>query len=134
MTKPAAVFDWQIGRLRVLVPAAVYGVAGAAAVMVAIDWTVAWLYVGVVGLLWIDESAQWIRQRGRRRTLTLTPNGIAMDADSYRARRAWLGPGWTAVCLQAGDGRCHWAHFVRDELTADAQAALRRHVKSLEYL
>jgi hypothetical protein len=134
MTAPAAVFDWQVGCLRAFVPGTVYGVASAAAVMIAIDWTVAWLYVGVIGLLWMHESAQWIRQRGRRRTLTLTPNGVAIDAHTYRARRAWLGPGWTAVWLQAGDGRCRWAHFVRDELTADAQAALRRHVESLEYL
>jgi hypothetical protein len=126
--------DWRIGYARILLPAAVHGVAVAAAVEALGEWWGAWLFIGVIGVSAVDEIASWVRERGRSRTLALIPSGIAIDTQSYRARRAWLGPGWTVVWLSSGNGRLTLLHVMRGEVTIDAHAALRRHVKALEYV
>jgi hypothetical protein len=53
-----------------------------------------------------------------------------MGATEYRAKRAWFGPGCTAVWLRAAKQR-RLIYVVRGEIGAADHAALRRHLKSL---
>jgi hypothetical protein len=134
MIAPIAPIDWRIGSARILLPATIHGVAAVAAAEAAREWPAMWLFAVAVAVSAVDDLKIWIRERGRLRTLALVPGGISIDAQRYRARRAWLGPGWTAIWLRADDGRRRLVYVMRGEVTVAAHAALRRHLKSLGYV
>ena len=133
MMASAQRIDWQIGSTRLLLPALVPVVAMFAALEIASTWPVWWAFVGAVSASAVYEAVTWRRERCYIRTLDLIVGGVAVDSRVYQARRAWLGPGLTAIWLEAaGAGRL--LYVMRREVTPGAYAALRRHVKSLEFL
>lgn len=125
--------DWRIGRRRMLLPAAVHALAGLAAVELARERAWMWAYVGGVVVSAIAEWTRMRRARGVVHELGLCPGGITVDALAYRARRAWLGPGWTVVWLTARGQRRRLLQVWRGEVTDADHAALRRHMKALDF-
>jgi hypothetical protein len=79
------------------------------------------------------DAWRWTRDRAASATLSLVPDGIVIGAIEYRVRRAWLGPGATAVWLRGADRRRRMIFVVRGETDAAAYAALRRHVNGLKF-
>ena len=134
MIASAAVIDWRIGRSRLLLPAVIHSVAAVAFVEIAMEWSSAWLLVGAVGISAVEDVLRWVRERRESRVLTLIPGGVAIDGQSYSAARAWLGPGGTAIWLRTATGRRNLMYVMRGEVSVADHAALRRHVKSFEFV
>ena len=130
MTGAPTAIDWRVGRLRTLLPIAVHGVALAAALELARERPMAWFLVVGVLVSAVAECLAWMSERGRAHRLSLIAGGIGIDSTQYGARRAWFGPGCTAVWLRAAKRR-RLVYVVRGEIAAADHAALRRHLKSL---
>jgi hypothetical protein len=126
---PTAI-DWRVGWLRALLGATVHSAALWSTLQLAAEMPAAWILVTGVLLSAAAECIGWLRARRHRRTLVLIAGGLEIDGLAFRARRAWLGPGWTAVRLGTAKHR-RLLHVMRDEVTAADHAALRRHLKSL---
>ena len=125
--------DWRVGRGHFVLPAAVHATAIVAAVDLALERPWVWMVVGALVLSAIDEAVRVLRERGVPRVLGLCPGGITIDALEYRARRARLGPGSTAVWLGATGGQRRLLYVLRGEATPADHAALRRHLKALDF-
>jgi hypothetical protein len=133
MIAPVQTIEWRIGRARLLLPATVHGVALIAGIEIAPEWPAAWAFVVIVTLSALAEALRWNAERRRSNVLVLTAGGIAIGADAYRAVRAWLGPGCTAVWLKATTRRPRLIYVVRGEVAPADHAALRRHLKAMEF-
>ena len=133
MTALIPLLEWRPGRGRLLLPAAVHAIAAYAAIDLALQWQWAWLFVAVVLLSAGDELRRWRRACRRSYVLGLCSGGIVIDETRYRARRGWLGPLGTAVWLTDPGGRRRLLSIWRGELTGADYAALRRHVKALDF-
>ncbi len=129
---PTAPIEWRVGTARIVLAVTVHAVSMIASIAIALDWYGAWLLVGAVGVSTVDEAVRWSRARGCVRRLELFAGGVAVDSQRHRARRAWLGPGWSAIWLTSVSGRRRLLHVMRGEVSQMDHAALRRHVKSLE--
>ncbi len=125
-------FDWRVGRLRLLLPAAIHVIALMAMLQLAREWAVVWILVGGLALSAADEGRRWLRERHCLRKLVLIPGGIQIDAVAYQVRSAWLGPGLTALWLEPTKRRRRLMYVVRGEVLPGDHAALRRHAKTLE--
>ena len=125
--------DWRVGRGHLVLPGAVHATAILAAVDLALEWPWLWMLVGAVALSAIDEGVRVLRECGVPHALGLCPGGVTIDALEYRARRAWLGPGSTAVWLSATGGKRRLLYVLRGEATPADHAALRRHLKALDF-
>lgn len=125
--------DWRVGQRRMMLPAAVHSLAMLAAVELARERSWMWAFAGIVGLSAIAEVARQLRERGVLHELGLCPGGITLDALEYRAQRAWLGPGCTAVWLKGARRRRRLVYVWRGEVTDADYAALRRHMKALDF-
>ena len=133
MIATAQTIEWRIGRARLLLPAAVHGVALIAGIEIALEWPAAWAFVAIVTVSALADAARWNTERRRSNVLVLIAGGVAIGADAYRAVRAWLGPGCTAVWLKATTGRTRLIYVVRGEVAHADHAALRRHLKAMEF-
>jgi len=133
MIATAQTIEWRVGRARLLLPAAVHGVALIAGIEIALEWPAAWAFVAIVTVSALVDAARWNTERHRSNVLVLTAGGVAIGADAYRAVRAWLGPGCTAVWLKATTGRPRLIYVVRGEVAHADHAALRRHLKAMEF-
>jgi hypothetical protein len=126
--------EWRVGRARLLLPAAVHGVALIAGVEISLEWPAAWMFIAIVGLSAVADLLRWAAERRESNVLVLIPGGVAIDASVYGAVRAWLGPGCVAIWLKAvTTGRRRLIYVVRGEVTHADHAALRRHVKAMEF-
>jgi hypothetical protein len=133
MIAAAPLVEWRVGRIRLLLPSVIHLLAATGATESALGWPWAWLLVGCVFASAVDEYLRWFRERGLVHMLDLFPGGIAIDAHNFRARRAWLGPGWTAIWLTDTNRRRRLLYVMRDEVTDHDHAALRRHVKTFDF-
>ncbi len=134
MIATAQAIDWHIGRMRLVLPTAIHVLALGTAIQLALQWTGVWLFVAVVVCSAVGEMRQWLDERQGPRGLRLIPGGIAIGTQAYDARRAWLAPGWTVIWLRNARGRRRLVHVLRSEITETDHAALRRHVKAIEYV
>ncbi len=130
--------DWRIGRRRLVLPVVVHALAALAALDLARERSSMTAFLGIVvlGAVVLSATAEWLRARrehGALHELGLCSGGITVDALEYRARRAWLGPGWTAVWLTASGRRRRLLYVWRGEVTDADHAALRRHMKALDF-
>ena len=130
--------DWRIGRRRLVLPVAVHALAVLAAIDLAREDATSWAFVGAVVLVAtvisaVAESLRAWRDHDTRHELGLWSGGIAVDAFEYRVLQAWLGPGWTAFWLTASGQRRRLLQIWRGEVTDADHAALRRHVKALDF-
>src|SRR5512144_1217257 len=125
--------EWRAGRARLLLPAAIHCAAMIAAVEIAFEWPAAWAFTAIVAASAIVDARRWAGERRESNVLVLIPGGVAIDGSAYGAGRAWLGPGCTAIWLRATTGRRRLIYVVRGEVTHADHAALRRHVKAMEY-
>ena len=133
MTGAIQWLDWRAGLGHLALPAAVHATAVLAAVDIAVERTWVWMLVGAVVLSAIDEGVRVLRERGVPHALGLCPGGITIDTIEYRARQVWLGPGSTAVWLGATGGQRRLLYVLADEVTIADHAALRRHLKTLDF-
>jgi len=130
MTGAPTAIDWRVGRLRIVLPIAIHGVALSAALELARERPMAWALVVGVLVSAAAECLAWIGERGRAHSLSLIAGGIGIGATQYGAKRAWFGPGCTAVWLRAAKQR-RLIYVVCGEVAAADHAALRRHLKTL---
>jgi len=133
MIATARTIEWRVGRARLLLPAAVHGVALIAGIELALEWPAAWVFVAIVTSSALADALRWNAERRRSNVLVLTAGGVAIGADAYHTVRAWLGPGCTAVWLKATTGRPRLIYVVRGEVAHADHAALRRHLKAMEF-
>ena len=134
MMAAAQAIEWRVGRARLLLPAAVHGVALIAGIEISRGWPAAWMFVAIVAVSAIADLLRWASERRESNMLVLIPGGVAIDANAYGAIRAWLGPGCVAIWLKAvTTGRRRLIYVVRGEVTHADHAALRRHVKAMEF-
>jgi hypothetical protein len=133
MIGPARAFDWRVGRARLLLPAAIHGVASIAAIEIALERPALWLLVAIVAASGVADLLRWAAERRESNMLLLIPGGVAIDADAYDAERAWMGPGCVAIWLKAKTGRRRLIYVVRGEVGHTDHAALRRHLKAMEF-
>jgi hypothetical protein len=134
MTAAAHRIEWRVGRIRLALPVTIHAAALIAGIEIALEWTAAWVLVAGVALSAFVDARRWVVERRESSVLVLIPGGVAIDGVAYCARRAWLGPGWAAIWLQATTGRRRLVHVVRGEVTHADHAALRRHVKAMEFV
>ena len=134
MIAAVRLIEWRVGPTRLLLPGVIHVLAATAAIDLALGCPWAWLLVCCVLASAVDESVRWVRERGGLHMLELFPGGISIDALNHRARRAWLGPGWTAIWLTDTNRRRRLLYVIRDEVTERDHAALRRHVKTFDFI
>ncbi len=133
MIAAAQAIEWRVGRARLLLPAAVHGVASIAGIQIALESPAVWVFVAIVAVSATVDWLRWAAERRESNMLVLIPGGVAIDADVYGAVRAWLGPGCVAIWLKAATGRRRLVYVVRGEVAPADHAALRRHIKELEF-
>lgn len=133
MIAAAPLIEWRVGRTRLILPGAIHLLAATAAIQLALGWPWAWIWAGGVFVSAVCESVRWFRERDVLHMLGLFPGGVTIDASKYRARRAWMGPGWTAIWLTDENRRRRIVYVIRDEVTDHDHAALRRHVKTFDF-
>src|SRR5512143_2962785 len=105
MIAAAQAIEWRVGRARLLLPAAVHGVASIAGIQIALESPAVWVFVAIVAVSATVDWLRWAAERRESNMLVLIPGGVAIDADVYGAVRAWLGPGCVAIWLKAATGR-----------------------------
>jgi hypothetical protein len=133
MIAAARTIEWRVGRARLLLPAAVHCVALITGIELTAEWPTVWLFVAIVAASAIADALWWASARRGSNVLVLIPGGVAIDGSSHRAERAWLGPGCAAIWLRAATGQRRLIYVVRGEVTRADHAALRRHVKAIEF-
>lgn len=116
-----------------VIPIVVHLIAAAAVICVAVDHGAAWTLGVVVVVSAVYDAAKLRSELRLQRTLVMHGRVMTLDGVDAYAASAWLGPGLTVVWLRRRDGRRATVTLFRSELTAAQHAAMRRHLRSLDF-
>jgi len=133
MIESGATIEWRTGPRYAAVVVAVHALSAFAVAAFAQRWPIAWASLALVVASATFDATRIARERRRVHRVRCTPLGIVLDAVECEIRNAWLALGWTVLWLRPACGRTRLLYIHRSELTRDEFAALRRHVKSLDY-
>jgi len=134
MTESGATIEWRTGPRYAAAAVAVHALAGCAAAAIAQRWPIAWALLGCVASSAALDAIRIVRERPHRHRLRCTPLGLIVDDADCEVRNAWLALGWTVLWLREPRGKTRLLYLHRSETTPAQFAALRRHVKSLDYV
>ena len=133
MIEADAAFEWRTGPRYAVAVVAVHALAGFAVAAIAQHWPVAWALLAFVVASATYDAVRLTRERRFVHRLRCTPLGVTLDDVDCEVCNAWLALGWTVLWLRTPRGRTRLLYIHRSELTRERFAALRRHVKSLDW-
>jgi hypothetical protein len=128
-----ATIEWRLGPRYAAAVVAVHVLAAYAVAAFARRWPMAWAMLALVVASAAFDAIRFVRERRHLHRLRCVPLGLLIDDVDYEVRNAWLALGWTVLWLRDIRGRTRLLYLHRSEMTPMQFAALRRHVKSLNY-
>jgi hypothetical protein len=133
MIESGATIEWRAGPRYAMAITVVHALAGFAVATIAQRWPIAWTLLSLVVASAAFDATRVVRECRRSHRLGCTPLGLALDGVDCEVRDAWLALGWTVLWLRGPRGPTRLLYVHRSELTRAQFAALRRHVKSLDF-